>query len=284
MSVPPTEATPAPGPAHAADAAADGADPMRTTGSTVHIGCAGWSLPRAMWPEFPADGSHLARYAARFNAVEINSSFYRPHQRQTYEKWAGTVPAGFRFAVKLPKALTHAARLDLRVNAAESLLDAFLVQVGGLGGKLGALLVQLPPSLALDEAVAGAFLQALRERHGGDVALEPRHASWFGAAADALMSRFEVARVLADPVRFDAGRAPGGWPGLVYVRPHGSPRMYYSAYAPEVLDALGVRLRAEAAAGRRVWCMFDNTASGAATGDALRVLRGAAGPALTPAG
>jgi uncharacterized protein YecE (DUF72 family) len=238
----------------------------------VRVGCAGWSLPRERWPEFPEGGSHLQRYAARFNAVEINSSFYRPHQPATYARWAGSVPADFRFSVKLPKTLTH----EKRLHGGEDLLDTFLEQVNCLGEKLGCLLVQLPPSLAFDAASAGGFLAGLRRRHAGGVALEPRHASWFTAPVDGLLQELKIARVLADPVLFDTGRAPGGDPALVYVRLHGSPRMYYSAYAPEVLDALLVRLKSAAASDASVWCVFDNTASGAAVPDALYLARGLA--------
>ncbi len=232
---------------------------------SLHIGCAGWSLPRSTWPAFPAEGSHLERYAARLNAVEINSSFYRPHKQETYARWAASVPDSFRFAVKLPETITH----EKRLQACGPLLDEFLGQAGGLGTRLGCLLVQLPPSLAFDPAVAAAFMRDIRRRHSGAVALEARHASWFTEEADAVMAACRMARVLADPVMFDAGRWPGGYSGTVYVRLHGSPRMYYSAYARSVLDALAVRLRLAAASDAMVWCIFDNTASGAATDDAL---------------
>jgi uncharacterized protein YecE (DUF72 family) len=151
-----------------------------------------------------------------------------------------------------------------------------LPQVTGLGGKLGCLLVQLPPSLAFDAAVARTFFRALRRRHAGAVAVEPRHASWFTPAAGDLLKDTKVARVLADPVMFGEGRAPGGDSSLVYVRLHGSPRMYYSAYAPALLDALIVRLQLAAASDASVWCIFDNTASGAAVPDALYLARGLA--------
>ena len=235
------------------------------TTPAIRIGCAGWSLPRSNWPDFPPGGSHLERYAARLNAVEINSSFYRPHQPATYARWADSVPADFRFAVKVPKAITHTQRL----LSCESLLDDFLAQAGNLGSRLGCLLIQLPPSLALDERVAGEFLQALRKRHPGPVALEPRHASWFTPGAHDLLAAFKTGRVLADPVLHPGGDCPGGDSGLVYVRLHGSPRMYYSAYARPVLDALAVRLQEAAASDAVVWCVFDNTAEGAAVSDAL---------------
>ena len=235
----------------------------------VRVGCAGWSLPRAVWPEFPAAGTHLQRYAQRLNAAEINSSFYRPHQPGAYARWAASVPDNFRFSVKLPKTITHQQRL----RDCAALLDAFFAQLSGLGEKLGCLLLQLPPSLAFDAAVARDFLRALRERHAGPVALEPRHASWFDAPADALLQACQVGRVLADPKVTAAGCRPGGFEGLVYLRLHGSPRIYYSAYAPAVLDALIVRLDASARTGADVWCIFDNTAEGAAVADALYTLQ-----------
>lgn len=239
----------------------------------VKVGCAGWSLPRAWWPQFPPEGSHLQRYAARLNAVEINSSFYRPHQAGTYARWAASVPADFRFSVKLPKTITH----EQRLQGCAPLLETFLAQVANLGDKLGCLLVQLPPSLAFDAPTARDFLATLRQRHAGAVALEPRHASWFTPEADGLLDDWQVSRVLADPLVHEAGRRPGGFRQLVYVRLHGSPRMYYSAYAPDRLERLIVRLQRAADAGRQVWCIFDNTAEGAAVGDALHTLRGLPG-------
>ncbi len=245
--------------------------------SGIRIGCAGWSLPRDVWPSFPADGSHLERYAARLNAVEINSSFYRPHQQKTYARWADSVPASFRFSVKLPKTITH----EKRLQDCGALLGQFLEQVTGLGPRLGCLLVQLPPSLVWDEDVTGRFLEVLRNAHAVPVALEARHKSWFSEEASQQLASHRVARVLADPVMFDAGRWPGGDTRLVYVRLHGSPRMYYSAYAHEVLDALAVRLKLAAASDAAVWCVFDNTASGAAITDALYTARATANPSST---
>jgi uncharacterized protein YecE (DUF72 family) len=235
----------------------------------ILLGCAGWSLPRAVQDAFGEGDSHLARYATRFPATEINSSFHRPHQRSLYEKWAAAVPSGFRFCAKLPKTITHERRMvDCQV-----LLEAFLAQAGGLGERLACLLVQLPPSFAFDARLAEPFLAMLRGRFAGALALEPRHASWFTPEADALLRAHEVARVLADPVRHEAGRWPGGWPRRVYLRLHGSPRMYYSSYETTQLRALADRILQAQADGAEVWCMFDNTASGAAAGDALQLQR-----------
>ena len=236
--------------------------------STLHVGCAGWALPRAVQPAFPSEGTHLQRYAARFTAVEINSSFHRPHTPTTYARWAASVPDHFRFSVKTPKAITH----ERRLTDAESLLGEFLAQVSALGEKLGSLLIQLPPSLALDLATAESFLVSLRGRHTGAVALEPRHPSWFNEEAAGLLEAHRIARVAADPARVPAAGEPGGWAGTVYYRLHGSPRTYYSAYDEAYLRGLAVRLEEAAAGADDVWCIFDNTAMGAATGNALTLL------------
>ena len=230
-----------------------------------YLGCAGWSLPRDAQAAFAAGDSHLQRYAGRLNAVEINSSFHRPHSRATYERWAAAVPPDFRFSVKLPRTITH----DLRLLAADTLLDDFLTQAVGLGNRLGCLLVQLPPSLEFQPIAAAGFFDSLRQRHAGPVALEPRHASWFSPVVDAWLAQRQIARVLADPVRHDAGRLPGGWPELVYLRLHGSPRMYYSPYQPPTLLALARRIALALREGREVWCVFDNTAASAAVHDAI---------------
>ncbi|HYF07978.1 MAG TPA: DUF72 domain-containing protein [Acetobacteraceae bacterium] len=234
----------------------------------IHVGTAGWSIPKQHAASFPAEGSHLERYAARFSAVEINSSFYRPHRPATYARWAASVPSHFRFAVKAPREITHERRL---ADAAEP-LERFLSEVAALGDCFGPLLVQLPPSLRFDEQVGHAFFNALRHRFAGEVVCEPRHASWFADAADDVLRTFRVGRVAADPAPVPAAARPGGWPGIVYVRLHGSPKMYYSPYSSEQLDSTADLLREAAAEGRQAWCIFDNTALGEATGNALDLL------------
>lgn len=232
----------------------------------VHIGCAGWAIPRQYAEAFPGSGSHLERYARRLTAVEINSSFHRPHRRATYERWAATVPEDFAFAVKAPKEITH----RLRLGSAEAALDAFLGQVAGLGDKLGPLLFQLPPSLRFDGEGVGAFFAVLRGRFGGDVVCEPRHPGWFAAEVETLMAEFRVSRVAADPPVVAAAAEPGGWHGLRYLRLHGSPRVYYSEYGADQLAGFAPLLTSASAS---VWCIFDNTAAGAAIANALALQR-----------
>src|SRR5687768_6862950 len=109
--------------------------------SQVVVGTSGWSIPRASAAGFTGEGSHLERYGRRLRGVEINSCFYRPHAVTTYAKWAAATPAEFRFAVKLPKTITH----ELRLARVRAPLERFLDETGGLGGKRGPILIQLPP-------------------------------------------------------------------------------------------------------------------------------------------
>ena len=236
--------------------------------TSVYIGCAGWNVPRAVEAKFPGQGSHLERYGARFPAVEIDSSFYRPHRPATYARWAASVPPAFRFSVKMPRAITHRSPLDPQ----ESELKAFLDQIAPLGARLGCLLAQFPPSLRFDLRAARRFFGVLRERHAGAIAAEPRHASWFESEVDRLLGELEIARVAADPARVPAAAEPGGWRGLVYYRLHGSPKTYYSAYDGAYLTTLADRLAALARVQVPTWCIFDNTALGAATANALELL------------
>lgn len=241
----------------------------------ILVGTAAWSLPRAAAANFPGDGTHLERYARVLSCAEINSSFYRPHARKVYEKWAAQTPASFRFSVKLPKTITH----EHGLRGVKAPLQIFLEQIGGLGEKLGPILVQLPASLPFEPAPARTFFDLLRKAHDGPVVCEPRHASWFEPRADALLAKRRIARVVADPARVEAAQQPGGWQGparkraedaVAYYRLHGSPRMYWSRYSPERIRQWGEELL-KLSAGGNVWCIFDNTASGAAIENALEM-------------
>lgn len=238
----------------------------------IRIGTAGWAIPRASAAAFAPEGATLQRYAGQLSAAEINSSFHRPHRPDTYARWAAAVPSGFRFAVKAPRAITH----ERRLVDPEAALDRFLSEIQPLREKLGPLLVQLPPSLAFDPAVAQKFFEALGERHSGPVVCEPRHATWFEAEADALLRGRAVARVAADPARVPQAAEPGGFPGLAYYRLHGSPVIYRSSYYDAFLGALAAKLVRHAKDGVPAWCIFDNTMLGAATANALALLPGVA--------
>lgn len=243
-------------------------DMMEQRKERILIGTAGWSLPRAEHHHFPSVGSHLERYASCFAAVEINSSFHRSHKPAIWARWRDAVPPGFRFSVKMPKAITHTARLEVGGEP----IKAFLDEISALEAKLGCVLAQLPPSLACNAAIAGRFFDNLKARTAVPIACEPRHPSWFVPEADELLRQFAIARVAADPSRAPTGGDPGGSRAFSYFRLHGSPKVYYSSYPDEFINRLASRLQRETEENRAVWCIFDNTILGAATRNALDVM------------
>jgi uncharacterized protein YecE (DUF72 family) len=169
------------------------------------------------------------------------------------------------FSLKLPKRITHEARL---VDC-QQLLVSFRADALHLQDKLGPLLVQLPPSLDFSAATHEPFFATLRKIWPEAVVLEPRHPTWFDARAEAMLHAFQVGRIGADPARHPGADQPAGWGGVAYWRLHGSPRMYYSSYERATLVSLADRLASHEAT--EIWCVFDNTASGAAAANALEL-------------
>jgi uncharacterized protein YecE (DUF72 family) len=233
---------------------------------SIRIGTAGWAVP-GPYRESNSSASHLEQYARFFNAVEINSSFRKPHRASSYMRWSDSVPDNFRFSVKLPKRVSH----DQALKECTGDLLAFLKISALLGDKLGALLVQLPPSLVLDEGAARAFFAVLCGEVSASIVCEPRHPSWFTPDADQLFRDFKVSRVQADPPsRHCAPDSPSDF-AIRYFRLHGSPVIYYSSYSEQFLTTLAGQIAREAA--RETWCMFDNTAGAAAWPNALSLQR-----------
>ena len=230
----------------------------------IHIGTAGWNIPRAHKKRFPPSGSQLERYAVRLNATEINSSFYRPHAFTTYERWSATVPATFQFAIKIPKLISH----ERLLTRAREPLSKLLNETAGLREKRGPFLLQLPPSFAFDSRRAGRFFQLFRRLHPGSIVCEPRHATWASDAATRLLEAFEIGCVAADPPRAAGFEQPAGWGGIAYFRWHGSPHAYFSPYSRASLQALAASVKARPS-DVETWCIFDNTGSGAAAANAL---------------
>jgi uncharacterized protein YecE (DUF72 family) len=208
----------------------------------------------------------LGRYARVFNCAEINSTFYRSHGEATYARWAQSTGRSFRFALKLPRLITH----DLRLQRVSSALDRFLEESSALKSKRGPLLVQLPPSLEFQPRVAGRFFELLRKRWSAFVVCEPRHVSWFSHESETMLKDFHIGRVATDPTAIVGAERPGGWPGIVYYRLHGSPRKYWSAYEQGFLDRIADAIR-RTPASTAAWCVFDNTAGGGALENAWQL-------------
>ena len=230
----------------------------------LRVGTAAWSVPTSHRGQSQNKISVLEHYAQHFNAVEINSSFYRPHRRRTYEKWAGLVSPDFLFSVKIPKQTTH----DLRWKNIAEPLKQFAGEVSGLGPKLGCLLVQLPPSLAFCAQDHGTSFALLRQQVACPVICEPRHHTWFETGVDAFLADRGIGRAAVDPTRFPQAATPGGAALACYYRLHGSPEIYHSAYTTLELDSIAKAIMDRTAAPQ-VWCIFDNTADGHAFHNAM---------------
>ena len=191
-----------------------------TNTAGIFVGCAGWNLRKDHQALFPAGRSHLQRYASLLNAVEINSSFYRPHRPATYARWASEVPDDFRFSVKVPKEITHIRRLiDVRQQTHQ-----FVNEVAHLEQKLGPLLVQLPPTLQFQVPIAEEFFADLRIVHSGMIVCEPRHPTWFTPQAEELLERYKIARVAADPAVVPVANKPAAYGSPGPARPPRSTR------------------------------------------------------------
>ncbi|MBA2368258.1 MAG: DUF72 domain-containing protein [Candidatus Protochlamydia sp.] len=223
----------------------------------LHIGTAGWYIPSNLHEHFPAGNSLLERYSKVFNAVEINTSFYRSHQKITYERWAAATPDDFLFSVKMPKEITHHQRLV----EAHNLLDQFIKEVSFLKKKLGPILIQLPPSLKFESKIGDSFFKLLRNQFDGQVVLEPRNISWASPEALAVLIDNRIIPVVADPpIAPIKGHTEQSFE---YYRLHGSPKIYTSSYDAAYLHQLANHANASS------WVIFDNTKFGAATQNAL---------------
>lgn len=230
--------------------------------ATFTTGTAGWAIPAPVRDLFGEGPSNLARYATRFGGVEVNSSFHRRHRASTWARWAESTSDEFRFSAKLPKTITHVHRLA----GCDGLLGDFIEDLSGLGPKLAVILVQLPPKLVFDPLVAPLFFDRLRASTEAQIVCEPRHPSWFEDGPDGVLVERCIARVAADPSPVSLARVPGGWPGFAYWRLHGSPHIYRSSYDEARIEGYATAMRRSSG---EAWCIFDNTASSAATGNAL---------------
>jgi uncharacterized protein YecE (DUF72 family) len=233
-------------------------------GPRIRIGLAGWSNPPAKRGQRDLGQTHLSHYASHFSCVEINSSFYRPHQSSTYTRWRDETPRSFRFSVKMPRSITHESHL--KHCAGE--VARFYEEIAHLQPKLAAVLVQLPPSLEFNRRTVRAFFSAVPRLAGTKIACEPRHVSWFTNGAEETLRTLGVARVAADPARCLGAQTPGGAIRLAYFRWHGSPHLYYSKYSAAQLTTFAESVRSTQAT--EIWCIFDNTARFAAWDDGIQ--------------
>jgi uncharacterized protein YecE (DUF72 family) len=240
----------------------------------VRIGCSGWIYRHwriLFYPEKMPQKDWFAHYAATFDTVEINNSFYRLPKAETFDKWREQAPPGFRYAVKANRFLTQAKKLK---DCAEA-LERFLAPTRHLGDTLGPILYQLPPRFRLN-----------RERLAEFIALLPRDLVHVFEFRDKSWLTEEVLAMLdAGGVSFCAHDMPGlatpAWAAgpIAYLRFHGGEGKYRGRYPDERLLGWTDWIVDQARRGRDVWCYFNNDIGGDAVHDAL-TLRGMVGQAL----
>jgi uncharacterized protein YecE (DUF72 family) len=233
----------------------------------VYVGTSGWQY-RNWAGDFYAGApakAWLRRYAERFEALEVNSTFYGQVRPATLERWRLETPADFRFSLKAHRYLTHVKRLAFEPESLERQKAAARV----LGEKLAAMLWQMPRSLRYDQPRLESFLALLQRWPEVRHALEFRHASWF---------REEVAEALAQGGHAVCLSDAADWPlwdrvttDLVYLRLHGHEATYRSHYGDAALAAWAGRIGLWRAERRTVHVYFDNTDAGAAWRNALRL-------------
>jgi uncharacterized protein YecE (DUF72 family) len=232
------------------------------------IGTSGWQyahwagrfypkgLPRSRW---------LDHYASVFDTVELNTPFYGQPARATFERWRDAVPDSFMYSVKLNRYLTHIKRLAVEADSVERSYGT----MGGLGRKLGVVLVQLPPRMRFDAQRTERYLRLVarrRRRH----AIEPRDGSWFSEEALALLRRRRAALCIQDSARWSTLK-DAVTSDFVYLRFHGPEQLYSSGYSDEQLQDWAGRIAQWLARGLDVYAYFNNDVPDHAPRDARRL-------------
>ncbi len=237
-----------------------------TDSASIHIGTSGWHYQHWQGPFYPEDlraQDFLSYYCGFFHTVEINNSFYRLPTAKALALWQDTVPAGFIFAVKASRFITHMKKL----LEPERGLAPFLERVQVLGGKLGPILFQLPPNWRFNGARLAAFLEALPREYR--YAMEFRDQSWIKKETYQTLADHGVAFCIYDLAGYQSPREVPM--DFVYLRLHGPAGAYQGQYSTRVLAGWARELTAWAGQGREVFCYFDNDEAGYAAQDALRL-------------
>jgi len=232
----------------------------------VWIGTSGWTYRHwrgRFYPEDLSPKKWLEYYCRFFDTVELNSPFYRIPRRRAFEGWKARTPEGFLFAVKASRLITHVRKL----KGTEAELQWFFSEVQGLGEKLGPVLFQTPPSLKADLGLLVDFLKALPP---GRYAFEFRHPSWFSPDVYRILEEHGATLCVADSPRFPKEMVVVG--PFLYLRLHGSQRLYASLYTREELSRWAEFIRNALGSGaEEAFCYFDNDYEAYAVRNALEL-------------
>ena len=241
------------------------------------IGTSGWQYKHWKGGFYPAgvkQAAWLEHYAARFDTVELNNSFYRLPDPSAFDGWRERLPVGFVLAVKASRYLTHVKRLVDPEQPVALLME----RASRLGEKLGPILVQLPPNLAEDvgrlDATLGAFPPGQR------VAVEFRHPSWFTDRCRRTLEKHGSALCLANGGAVDSPLwRTADWG---YVRFHAGKASPTSCYGSAALRTWAGRIASIWRPDEDVYVYFNNDLHGCAPRNARTFASAASRAGLRP--
>ncbi len=232
----------------------------------IRIGTSGWNYKHwrgVFYPTGLGPRRWLSYYTQFFDTVEVNATFYGTLKKETLTRWREETPEEFLFAVKASRFITHIKRL----KEVKEALERFMDSIAPLFPKLGPILYQLPPSLRYDSQVMEDFLGLLPQEFPATI--EIRNASFKEERFLEQLRRYGVALCLSDT----AGRYPSLWEEIttdfIYIRLHGSRRLYRSCYSEEELEHWAQKIRGYPV--KKVYVYFDNDSLGWAPENALRL-------------
>ena len=240
--------------------------PRQPQSTSVHIGTSGWHYAHWRGPFYPADlppGRMLKFYAERFDTVEINNSFYRLPAAPAIQTWCRETPAGFCFAAKASRYITH----NRKLNDPEETMEKFIVQIKKLGRRLGPILFQLPPGWKINVERLDHFLSALPRRHR--YVFEFRNPTWNVSPVYDVLRRhnaafciYELAGFLS-PLEITAD--------FTYLRLHGPGNKYQGDYSKHSLQEWANRIESWRKELKYIYVYFDNDQAGFAPKNALEL-------------
>jgi len=232
----------------------------------IHIGTSGWHYDHWKGPFYPREMDSegmLGYYSAIFRTVEVNNTFYQLPEKKTLLQWRDAVPAGFIFAVKASRYITHMKKL----RDPEDPVSTFMQRIETLGVKLGPILFQLPPRWKLNPERLKSFLQGLPEE--SRYVFEFRDPSWFDEVAYGLLSERNIALCIYELAGFSSPKRITA--DFAYLRLHGPGEAYEGKYDRKALAEWARTFFTWSGKDMEIFCYFDNDERGYAAANATQL-------------
>ncbi|MGB7291620.1 MAG: DUF72 domain-containing protein [Thermodesulfobacteriota bacterium] len=244
----------------------------KKTKGEIYIGTSGWVYNDWQGIFYPGDlrpKDRLRYFSDHFKTTEINYSFYHLPKSKTYENWYNQTPDSFVFAVKASRFITHVKRL----KEVKSAWDRFLENALYLKEKLGPILFQLPPSFRASHENVKRLEEFLQQIANEDLrfAFEFRHENWCNDEIYRIIKKYNVAWVIADSPRYPKAEVVTA--DFVYIRMHGSEKLFSSKYSIEEIEDLAEKIKIWYSKGSDIYTYFNNDFHGYAIENARELLK-----------